>query len=132
MPITSPERERSGTLVVETQRDVAVLPELALLEADDRLARAHDLQLGRARTLRVRGVEEVGVAAPEGLRDVVDAEPAHQRLADPREPALHVLEVHVVGCVLEKGLEQVPSVHLCLDRQALSHIQWDRRLGAVA
>ena len=93
-------------------------PELALLESDDRLARAHDLELGRARRPRVGGGKEVVIGLAEGVLHIVEVEPARQRRADQREPALHVLEVHVVGRVLEERLEQVAGIHLRFRRRA--------------
>ena len=88
----------------------AVGPHLAFLLADRGLARRHDPPFVGLRLGCVLLGEEVGVAEADRVVGAREPHPVRKGEADPREPALGVLEVDVVGRAPQERLEQVALV----------------------
>ena len=82
------------------------LPNLPLLDIDERLPGAKDLLLVAQRLRRVLLGEEVDVGPTDGQRWARDAEPYRRVAVDPREAALAILEVDAVRDVVHQRLQQ--------------------------
>jgi hypothetical protein len=91
-------------------RAAAVRPRFLFLDPHQRLACAHEPLLIRERLLRVFLAEEVEVASPDRLSRLSHPQPTSKRTTYPDEAALRVLEIDMVGSVLEQRVQQVAVV----------------------
>ena len=89
---------------------MAVPPRLALLDPDQRLAGSHQVLLVGEGLACMLLAEEIEVGATDCLCGILKPEPVCESPTDADKPALVVLEVDMVGRVLEECVQEVTIV----------------------